>query len=54
MMEQRLYIGNDKDREAVAVVLYRNGYTVWEEKEKQGNKNKKILCYKKGVTNGSN
>lgn len=43
---ERLYITSEQDRQTVAVILYRNGYTVWEEKEKQGNKNIKVLCYK--------
>jgi hypothetical protein len=38
----RLNISNATDREAVAVILFRNGYVVTQRKVKQGNK---TVCY---------
>ena len=43
-----LYLQNKEDREAVALVLYRSGYTVQERKRKDGGKTVVYLEYWKG------
>lgn len=43
-----LYLQNKEDREAVALALYRAGYTVQERKRKDGGKTVVYLEYWKG------
>ena len=43
---ERLNIANEKDRLTVASILFKNGYTVQEGKEKQGSRYTKYIEYK--------
>jgi len=44
-MRQRLYITSPADRDAVVTILARNGYSVRQGKEKQGNKSVSFIEY---------
>lgn len=41
----RIYIDRDADRDTIGAILIRNGYTVRQGKEKQGNKYVKYVEY---------
>jgi hypothetical protein len=44
----RIYIERDADRDTIGAVLLRNGYTVRQGREKQGNKYVRYVEYWKG------